>query len=367
MELVLLAILLTSCQRDSTFQGDWRDLHRGSENGKWGFVDREGKWAIPPLFLYVSPFHEGLAWAAKNKRSGYGYIDKTGRWAFPRTFAFADHFSEGLAGVKVKEGWGFIDIQGVVVIPPVFQEVQSFSDGLAAVAVGTGNDLRWGFIDKEGSYVIEPKYPGSPSFFYRRTFFSSGVAVVQMSFDRFDVINRQGEIINSVAASRVNGFFDGLALVELRMKNQCDGSTLYRYIDSRGNFAFDESFCNARDFSEDLAAVSVDNKKFGYIDRTGRFVISPQYYVAKQFSEGLAAVSIDSHESWNTYIDKNGMHVIPKIGSARADRFVNGMAAVDLYTPNGYLAAGARWGYIDKTGKVLCTFGRGKENENHAH
>jgi hypothetical protein len=52
--------------------------------------------------------------------------------------------------------------------------------------------------------------------------------------------------------------------------------------------------------------------------------------------------------------------VIAKIGDGRAEKFIGGLAAVDLDTPNGYLARGAKWGYIDRTGRVVCVFTRSR-------
>jgi WG containing repeat len=46
-------------------------------DGKWGYIDRAGHFAIKPTFVYASNFHDGRA-IVKNKGSaGYAYMDKS--------------------------------------------------------------------------------------------------------------------------------------------------------------------------------------------------------------------------------------------------------------------------------------------------
>jgi hypothetical protein len=104
----------------------------------------------------------------------------------------------------------------------------------------------------------------------------------------------------------------------------------------------------AREFSEGLAAVGIENTKrrfgnrMGYIDRSGRIVIPVRYYSADSFSEGMAAVQLKYNGPWG-FIDKSGKLVIP----SRYDyawEFSEGLAAVVL---NGKV------GYIDRRGKIV--------------
>ena len=78
-----------------------------------------------------------------NVNSGYdgksGYIDMTGEWAIPPIFDVTGDFNEGLAPVipdGEKGKWGFINRTGELVIPAVFDKICEFSDGLACVQVG---------------------------------------------------------------------------------------------------------------------------------------------------------------------------------------------------------------------------------------
>ena len=80
----------------------------------------------------------------------------------------------------------------------------------------------------------------------------------------------------------------------------------YRYIKMSGKNTISGTFF----FSEGLAVVidkETDNR--GFIDETGKVVIPCQWRYANDFSEGLAPVQ-DEHKKWG-YIDMTGKLVIP--------------------------------------------------------
>ncbi|MGL5808110.1 MAG: WG repeat-containing protein [Xenococcaceae cyanobacterium] len=83
----------------------------------------------------------------------YGYINTQGKIVIPLKFEQATPFYKELAGVKVKNKWGFIDRTGKIVIQPQFDEVYPFSDGLARVRVGDTSKytdkLGWNFKQLE--------------------------------------------------------------------------------------------------------------------------------------------------------------------------------------------------------------------------
>lgn len=67
-------------------------------NGKWGFVNKDGKFVIAPIFDDVDSFKEGLA-AVELNGGGYNFIDKTGKFAmkpiFDLAFGFNRRYSYG--------------------------------------------------------------------------------------------------------------------------------------------------------------------------------------------------------------------------------------------------------------------------------
>ncbi|HOD80451.1 MAG: KWG Leptospira [Planctomycetes bacterium ADurb.Bin126] len=194
------------------------DLCAFLQGGKWGFLDRQGKVAIPATFVsdccpqfseglclireiggpasyidktgqvrislpqeycWCGPFQAGRARVSTGRPAfggKCGYIDRNGKLVIPMEYTSGGDFSEGLAPVSRKsqvvysslrphpqgdgyvnatdEPWGFIDPDNKLVVPMVYQYVWDFSEGLAPVR---RNGL-WGYVDKKGREVIPPKY-----------------------------------------------------------------------------------------------------------------------------------------------------------------------------------------------------------------
>ena len=70
-------------------------------DGKWGYVDLEGRWAIAPQFERALPFRNGLA-AAKSEGKLWGFLRPDGTWGIQPQFTRARSFSDGLAAVSTQ-------------------------------------------------------------------------------------------------------------------------------------------------------------------------------------------------------------------------------------------------------------------------
>ncbi len=123
-----------------------------SDGVNWGYVDREGRMAIPPQFEGAREFSEGLA----PVRVGglWGYADQSGRIVFQPRFDRAYSFREGYASTRLGDLRGFVRLKddGTVeeATPPSFEDVFSFQEGLAPVKI----DGRWGYVAADG---VEPR------------------------------------------------------------------------------------------------------------------------------------------------------------------------------------------------------------------
>ena len=343
-----------------------------SDTAYWGYVDKTGKFAIPPRFSSVEEFSEGLARVKEYlwdmSVSDWGYIDKIGKFVIAPKLYDADNFSEGLARVKVRKHgkWGYIDKTGKFVTGLAFYDAKNFSKGLARVQPNKDGEWgyinktgMWGYIDKTGKFVAKD----DPS-----------VDVEVSEEEKYGFIDKTGKFVIEPTFYRASSFFEGLAKVVK------DGK--WGYIDKTGKFVIGPKFYDAENFSEGLAPAKVSKDgKWGYIDKTGNFVIEPRFFLAFLFSEGLACVKINSEYSLSGYIDKTGKVVIEP-GFEFAKDYSEGLAHVKRKKDNmrGYIdktgkfvikkavgrsfsegLAGTvhrvsgqiKWGYIDKTGKVV--------------
>ena len=67
------------------------------KDGKYGFIDKQGKLVIPIQYDNIGGFAEGLARVQQNGK--YGFLDKSGNTAIPFKFKNAGSFELGLAWV----------------------------------------------------------------------------------------------------------------------------------------------------------------------------------------------------------------------------------------------------------------------------
>ena len=98
-------------------------------NGKWGLIDKSGKFVIEPKFDRIGYYWDGLAEVKVNDK--YGFIDKDGKLVIEPKFESVCGFHDGLAKVKYNGKWGLIDKSGKFVIEPKFDTLLGFDDELA--------------------------------------------------------------------------------------------------------------------------------------------------------------------------------------------------------------------------------------------
>ena len=85
----------------------------GRYQRRYAVIDPTGEFVIAPAFRYLSHFREGLAIASLDGVN-FGYIDRAGRWALPPRYAEASDFHGGCARVLPAGGFSFeqVDRQG---------------------------------------------------------------------------------------------------------------------------------------------------------------------------------------------------------------------------------------------------------------
>lgn len=319
-------------------------------NDKYGYINQNGDIVIEPQYDWAGLFYESLAVIKMvdedNPAGKFGYIDSTGRIVVSPMFDAAGNYCQGWA--RVKQGRGsfiYVDKTGRAPIPSQFFEcynVMSFP-----IPVRVERSSKAGFVDKKGEYVIEAKFDVARPFV-------DGYAVVGLN-NKQGYINLKGDFIIEPQFYRANYFQSGLARVILKdaeTKKKTEG-----YINKDGKFVVEPTIKmgNARDFSEGLAAVSMDGQKWGFIDTNGKIAINPEFEKASPFSEGYAKVRIDGKYG---FIDKNGDVVIkPKFDNV--SDFRNGIASIFLKNK--------RMGYINKEGDYIWKAGKPekKEDENY--
>jgi hypothetical protein len=313
--------------------------------GRWGYIDRQGRIAVAIQYDRAKPFRQGLAAVQRDGR--WGFIDPAGDFVIPPSFeaVAGEGFSSGLAGVMIDGLWAAIDTGGRTVIPARYQHPLEFHDGLAVLR----RDEAYGFLDARGRVVVEPTYTLARPF-------SDSLAAVMSGGERvgrrirqgqWGFVNAEGKVVIEPQYAAVGSFREGLAFA---WKAEEGGSPRFLgYLDRTGRVVITpEEFASGRDFSEGLAPAKENNgDRWGFIDRSGEWAVDPRFAWVKPFREGLAAVLVKSpggQARWG-YLDRGGRMAI----AAQFDEasfFRNGLARVRV---------GGEEAWIDVDGKYVWT------------
>lgn len=89
-------------------------------NGKWGFVNPEGKRVIDCIYDNAEDFSEGLALVELNDR--YGFINEKGELVIDCIYDGACNFRDGFAEVALNGKWGFINTEGKRVVDCIYDK-----------------------------------------------------------------------------------------------------------------------------------------------------------------------------------------------------------------------------------------------------
>jgi hypothetical protein len=176
-------------------------------------------------------------------------------------------------------------------------------------------DGKYGFIDKSGQVVIKPQFtsPGG---------FSEGLALVRIGGKILDpkpyltiidplggkyvYIDKSGNALIKLGSEveSIHPFSEGLAAIEMKKK---DGYLYCGYIGKSGETLIAPKFGGCESFSDGVARI-IYKGKFHYIDKSGNIIITTPYDMAWDFRDGLAFVQSgdDVRDAKYGYIDKTG-------------------------------------------------------------
>ncbi len=278
-------------------------------SGLEGLLDAQGKVLIPPSFLDIGQFVDGLAPARGRESKNYGYIDISGKWVIEPRYFGARPFQKGIAQVihNPKDGahltTEFIDASGKRVIPREFLASSSSSpsvNGLSLVEVaGADGEGLSALIDHRGRFIVPPR---KDQFIDLE---KDGSIFVQRGNSQY-LVNANGKTLFQVSGEEANIRHVGEGLASFEKPGQGVG-----LIDLRTGKIIvtpQRNWVSVGMFNDGLANLRIllPNKDVsdGYIDRSGKMVIAPRFRIASPFFGGMAVVwGADSHEG---VIDRTG-------------------------------------------------------------
>lgn len=133
--------------------------------------------------------HEGLR--AIRKDGKFGFIDDEGRLRIANRYDAVKPFTASRAAIRIGDKWGFIDRREKLVVQPIYDQVEDFHGSYAIVT----RDGHSGIIDAEGKIVLPVRYD----------------EVLRNEYDRF-LIRDEGQygLADSSGSLIIHPRYDGL-------------------------------------------------------------------------------------------------------------------------------------------------------------
>jgi hypothetical protein len=345
------------------------------KNGKEGFINERGEWAISPRFelseLRGTPmmnatdyndfwdnwevFHEGAAPVKVGEK--YRFINKRGKF-FTSSFDFVEAFNRGVAVVSVNSKYGSIDKQGKFIIPPQFDKAPDLYHGRDGMLVVQQNG-RQQCLDNRG--LPAPEHTCQDMLAEKEQ------QKKEQREEEAKEKSRQPESAFKIENGAV--YLDGKILLD-RYWNQvstgCRGVYMYRVGDKWGvvhqsgeiktppQFDRIDELVTQRGFQSQiihcpfkngLARVSV-NGKMGFVDEMGKFAIPPKFEFVDNFEEDPDRTYAKSG-SKRGLIDRQGNFISPAVLFGLRDSFDGRFISVAVVNIKGKL------GFIDRQGKLV--------------
>ena len=219
----------------------YRDVNTKEENRRYGYVNMQDEVVVEPKLKKVWPFSkEGLAHVV-TEDGKHGFIDTSGNFALQPIYDFASNFYDGLAQVTIGDKHEYIDTKGQVVLE---KEGGDFFEGYTTVINESGKEA---YMDKSGNLITDYSYDKAYSFI-------NGYAIVEVN-GLEGVIDKNGDYIIEPRLSPHVGAFSEEGLNSLK-----DENGLYGFINIKGEWQIQPQFEKLYDFHNGVAAVKEQAK-----------------------------------------------------------------------------------------------------------
>ena len=141
LSFLIITTCFTACGKEPPATEDEDDLFSqgllavpAEKDGEvvWGYIKKNGKFAIEPRFESAYAFEKnGLACVKLNGK--FGFINTSGEFVIPAQFDsfYQENFDEsGVLPVNVGGKWGYIDLTGTYLAEPQFDYAEPFYNGM---------------------------------------------------------------------------------------------------------------------------------------------------------------------------------------------------------------------------------------------
>ncbi len=326
-------------------------------NGKWGVVDCNGNFVLANQYDGICKFDENLAIIKiKNNVTNkgeidstlYGYINSEGRIVLPAEFSFIGKRSENYSVVRSgldctwglfnRESQKFMMIENASFIGPC-------QNGLCRINYGGHFDRvtkktdggKWGYINIEGKTILHATYD-----FIGQGNENYSVIRRNQSWGLFHLVTHEVKMVRE--ASCLGPCNEGLCRIniggtyDIKTKGIIGGK--WGFFDPDNGIAIEPKYSMVMSFSDDMAAVKLDNG-WGFINKRGDVVVPCEY------DELISSYSFGKGK----LLKKNKVYIFNKEGNILSSHSRNSYDdyGYDDYDTPTYDKYGGYNGYDDQT------------------
>ncbi|MDF2988992.1 MAG: hypothetical protein K0R50_4502, partial [Eubacterium sp.] len=226
---------------------------------KWGYIDESGAFKINPQYSFVGEFNDkGIAIAANGNKDHNNYkvcfIDMSGKIISGPFSSYIPEFENGAAILNTDNNGSIVVGEDGRVLFKSSYRLDEYNDGMISF-LDSKSEL-YGFLDLSGKVVIPAKYVSVQAF-------EKGNAIVEVSKEKFSVIDKSGKVLKLLKAyNKYNSSEGKTAYYDEQQK-------AYGYKQLDGTISIKPSFSSAAPFFDGFAVVAVSGEnglKFGLID-----------------------------------------------------------------------------------------------------
>ncbi|UJP63289.1 WG repeat-containing protein [Mongoliitalea daihaiensis] len=156
-------------------------LYPAYKGGKIGFVDKQGRWVIPPSYEQVGKFSQGKA--AVSTRGSWAFINTQGNPLTEFKFEQSQGFVQGVAVVQYQGLFNLVDAAGHVLFDQGFDRIFPTENNYYL----TERQGLMGLLSPAGKVIAEPSFQE-----IRREEFDR---IVARQGDKYGILNENGEFL----------------------------------------------------------------------------------------------------------------------------------------------------------------------------
>ncbi len=288
-------------------------------NGKYGAIDADGGWAVPPRYSVIRPFRGAyaLAGGARSRGDDSLVIDARGKAAtvpaevLDGAMNFDGELIQYRAPDENRENrWGIWNIaKGAPAVKPVYESMEKFEDDWTKVQ----HQDRWGVMNREGKWIV----PATQESSYKLEYLGNGLMLVEdngsgqrarSSYDtNYRLVNLRSGKSSELLTGKPDRLKDGRYLGAL-----ADGGTVV--FDAKGDATrVSDSRAKNKELYQHWLYIEHEDGE-GAIDARGNMKVPAIYGEFNPFfaqPEGLARAYTGSGYR---LIDQDGKTVLPKRG-----------------------------------------------------